>query len=296
MFDLIKYKYLFIGFSVLLTALAIISMIVFGFKAGVDLKGGTLWQIKLQNQIAAADLETYLRSLPDLEDAGVAKDSSGQIFLIRAKEISEADHQKYLSALGEKFGNIEEMRFESIGPAIGKELRDNALIAFVAVLFGISLYIAFAFRKVSYPVSSWKYGFATLISLFHDALIPAGVLALLGWWRGVELDTNFIVAILVIMGFSVHDTIVVFDRIRENLSLSKDKNNLGKIINDSVNQTFARSVNTSLTLVIVLTVLYFLGASSLAYFTLIILLGTIIGTYSSIFVASPLLTFMQPNK
>ncbi len=296
MFDLIKYKYLFIGFSALLMALAVVSMIVFGFKAGVDLNGGTLWQIKLQNQVATADLEAYLRDSLGLEDAGVTKDSSGQIFLIRAKEISEEDHQKYSLALGEKFGNVEEMRFESIGPAIGKELRDKALIAFMAVLFGISMYIAFAFRKVSYPVSSWKYGIATLISLFHDALIPAGVLAFLGWWRGVELDTNFIVAILVIMGFSVHDTIVVFDRIRENLFLSKDKSNLGKIINESIRQTFARSVNTSLTLVIVLIVLYLFGASSLTYFTLIILLGTIIGTYSSIFVASPLLTLMQSNK
>ena len=296
MFDLIKYKYLFIGFSALLMALAVVSMIVFGFKAGVDLNGGTLWQIKLQNQVATADLEAYLRDSLGLEDAGVTKDSSGQIFLIRAKEISEEDHQKYSLALVEKFGNVEEMRFESIGPAIGKELRDKALIAFMAVLFGISMYIAFAFRKVSYPISSWKYGIATLISLFHDALIPAGVLAFLGWWRGVELDTNFIVAILVIMGFSVHDTIVVFDRIRENIFLSKDKSNLGKIINESIRQTFARSVNTSLTLVIVLIVLYLFGASSLTYFTLIILLGTIIGTYSSIFVASPLLTLMQSNK
>jgi preprotein translocase subunit SecF len=184
------------------------------------------------------------------------------------------------------------LRFESIGPVVGAELKSKAIWAFILVLFGISLYIAFAFRKVSYPVSSWKYGIATLICLFHDAVIPAGLYA---WWgsvKGLEIDTNFIVAILTIMGFSVHDTIVVFDRIRENLIVHKGKK-LDEIINISINQTFARSINTTLTLVIVLLALYLFGAPTLSYFILLILIGTIIGTYSSIFMASPLLTYLQ---
>jgi len=293
MFDLMKYKYIFIGISAVLTLAAFFSMAFFGFKLGVDLSGGTLWQLSFEKSVTAAELESYLKDYLKMEQPSVVSDASNSNYLIRTKEISEADHQTYFSAIKNDFGNIEELRFESIGPAIGKELRDKAIIAFLAVLFGISAYVAFAFRKVSFPVNSWKYGFSTLICLFHDAVIPAGFFAALGYFKGIELDTNFIVAILVIIGFSVHDTIVVFDRIRENLTLSKDRNDLGKIINISINQTFARSINTSLTLFLVLIALYFFGAPSLAYFTLTILVGIIIGTYSSIFVASPLLTFFH---
>ena len=144
---------------------------------------------------------------------------------------------------------MEELRYETIGPTIGKELKGKAVWAVILVILGISLYVAYAFRKVSYPVKSWKYGIITLITLFHDVIVSVGALALLGWKFGVELDTKFIVALLVIIGFSVHDTIVVFDRIRENLLLDSGRKDLKEIINDSVRQTFVRSVNTSLTLV-----------------------------------------------
>lgn len=292
MFDLMKYKNLFIGFSGMLVILAGASVVFFGFKTGIDFSGGTLWQIGISRQtVSVNELERYFKETLRAKEVGITADQSQKIFFIRTRELTEAEHQQYLLALRSNFGEIEELRFESIGPAIGKELRDKAVLAFILVLAGIAFYIAFAFRKISRPVSSWKYGLVTLVTLFHDAVIPAGFFAFLGQWKGIELDTNFIVAILVIMGFSVHDTIVVFDRIRENLSLSRDKENLGKIINASVNQTFARSINTSLTLALVLIVLYFFGAASLGYFTLLILIGTIIGTYSSIFVASPLLTF-----
>ncbi len=187
-----------------------------------------------------------------------------------------------------------DLRFESIGPAIGGELRSKAYWAFLFVILGISLYIAFAFRKVSHPVSSWKYGIIPLVTLFHDAVIPAGLIAVLGVLRHVEIDTNFVVAILVVMGFSVHDTIVVFDRIRENLRLERSsKFDFGALVNKSVNETFARSLNTSFTLVLVLVALYIFGSASLQYFILTMLVGTIVGTYSSIFVASPLLTLWR---
>ena len=163
-------------------------------------------------------------------------------------------------------------------------------------MLGISLYIAFAFRKVSYPIKSWKYGIITLITLFHDVIIPAGLLAVLGRRLGIEIDTNFVVALLVVMGFSVHDTIVVFDRIRENLLLQKNRLDLPVIINNSVNQTFVRSINTSLTLILVLLALFFFGPVTLKYFILTILVGTTVGTYSSIFVASPLLLYRSSFK
>jgi preprotein translocase subunit SecF len=295
--DVIKYKYVFIGFSAALLILAAASMLTFGFKQGIDFVGGTFWQVRFlpSVNVSNADLVQFLSS-QNLENVLVRQGETAQDFSIRTKEMSEAKHQEVLQLMQTNFGAVEELSFASIGPAVGKELRNRSLLAFVLVLFGISLYIAFAFRKVSYPVSSWKYGFVTLITLFHDALIPAGVFAYLGHIQGAEVDTNFIVAILVIMGFSVHDTIVVFDRIRERLLHTKKQENLGELINASIRQTFARSVNTSLTMVIVLIALYLLGAPSFKTFTLIILIGTVIGAYSSIFVASPLLTFFKSKE
>ncbi len=158
------------------------------------------------------------------------------------------------------------------------------------------MYIAFAFRKVSYPIKSWKYGIIALITLFHDVIIPAGLLAVLGWRLGIEVDTHFVVALLVVMGFSIHDTIVVFDRIRENLLLQKTHLDLPIIINNSINQAFVRSINTSLTLILVLLALFFFGPVTLKYFVLTVLVGTTVGTYSSIFVASPLLLLRSSYK
>ncbi len=292
MFDLIKYKNIFIGFSTLLVIAGIASIFTFGFRAGIDFSGGTLWQIRFTDPtVTTPKLEQYIRDTLKVENFLVTNAGNNE-FLIRTNELAEVKHQDYLRDLQAGLGKAEELRFESIGPTIGRELRNKALTAFISVLIGISLYVAFAFRKVSYPVSSWKYGVITLVTLFHDAVIPAGMYAWLGHVKGLEIDTNFIVAILVIIGFSVHDTIVVFDRIRENLIVQKNKK-LEGIINDSVNQTFARSLNTSLTLFLVLIALYLFGAPNLSYFVLTILVGTIIGTYSSIFVASPLLTFLQ---
>jgi len=192
---------------------------------------------------------------------------------------------------------LEEKNFSSIGPTVGSELRRKATWAILAVILGISLYIAWAFRKVSEPIKSWKYGIATLISLLHDVSIPTGMLALLGYWKGIEIDTNFIVALLVVMGFSVHDTIVVFDRIRENLLINRGRKiTLGEIINYSINETLVRSINTSLTLMLVLVALLVFGPPTLFYFVLTILVGTIFGTYSSIFVASPLLYLWQKKS
>lgn len=294
--SVIKYKNLFIGFSTALILLALISMGIFGFKQGIDFVGGTLWQIRFQSEeVNLDDLNKALLEAK-IEDATIRQGNTNKDFSIRMKEITEARHQELAALFGSKFGTLEELSFASIGPAVGGELRSNAFRAFFLVLIGISLYVAFAFRKVSYPVSSWKYGLVTLISLFHDALIPAGLFAFWGFRYGVEVDTNFIVAILVIMGFSVHDTIVVFDRIRENLLIAKKKEDLNSIIDASIQQTFVRSINTSLTLFLVLIALYLFGAESLSYFTLLILIGTIIGTYSSIFVASPLLTYLYKSK
>lgn len=273
--------------------LSIAAIVFLGFRFGIDFLGGTLWELKFESQISRDELTEFFRSKLGLTEAIIIEESNAA-FLIRSKEMSEADHQKYLNQINAELGAADELRFEAIGAAVGAELREKAITAFILVLLAISLYIAFAFRKVSRPVSSWKYGVITLVTLFHDALIPTGLIILLGYLLNVEVDTNFIVAILVVMGFSVHDTIVVFDRVRENLRVSGlQKTDFDALVNASVNQTMARSINTSLTLILVLVAMYFLGAPTLKYFVLTIAVGTIVGTYSSIFVASPLLTIWR---
>ena len=222
-------------------------------------------------------------------------------FIIRFGTITEDEHQQYLLAFQDTFGEFEERRYEAIGPSIGAELRGRARMAIALVLIGISLYVAYAFRKTSGIIPSWKYGFITLATLFHDVIIPIGFFSFLGVQRGIEVDINFVVAMLVIMGFSVHDTIVIFDRIRENLMLSRQRLSkaqvaLGEVINASVWQSFARSVNISLTLVLVLLALLWFGPATLTYFILAILIGTIVGTYSSLFVASPLLDLIAKER
>jgi len=281
---IIKYKWVFLIFSVIIIAASIVAVIIFGLNRGIDFVGGTLWQVKGLTRAEIASV---------IPEAVIIPESDGA-FLVRSKEIAEAEHQQLVQIFNKISPLFEEQRFESIGPAIGKELEKKALTAFVLVILAISLYIAFAFRKVSRPVSSWKYGIITIVTLFHDAIIPAGMMAVLGYLLGVEIDINFIVAILVVMGFSVHDTIVVFDRIRENVRLSRDPSaDFSGLVGRSISETVARSINTSLTLIIVLFALYFLGSATLSYFTLVVLVGTIIGAYSSICIASPLLVLWR---
>lgn len=295
-FKLIENRNIFLGFSLVMVLLSVILVGTLGLKQGIDLRGGTQWEIKFASSTVTGDsVKTVLAKLSTDKDYSVRQLSDGS-FVLRIKSLDETQHTQYKIALS-TLGDFKEQNFSSIGPTIGIELRNRSVKAILFVLIGISLYIAYAFRKVSKPISSWKYGFATLISLFHDVIIPTGFLALLGWWKGVEMDTNFIVALLVVMGFSVHDTIVVFDRIRENLLTHRGKGStLADIINMSVRETFVRSINTTLTLIIVLVALLILGPSSLFYFVLTILVGTVFGTYSSIFLASPILYLWGRNN
>lgn len=298
MINIIGNKYIFLTVSGLLVAASIVSILALGFRQGIDFVGGTLWQLRLSNKdISSQAVQALFEQEFKIKEVMVAEEPSTQSFIIRLPEIDEPLHAQYLEMLSKKFLKVEELSFETIGPSIGNELRQKAIYAFLGVLLIISFYIAFAFRKVSYPIKSWKYGIVTLVTLFHDALIPMGLIALLGWLNHIEVGTNFIVAILVVMGFSVHDTIVVFDRIRENIRMGKDRDSdFAGLVNKSINETIARSINTSLTLVLVLLALWILGSSNLQYFVLVILVGTIVGTYSSIFIASPLLVVWNQVK
>ena len=187
----------------------------------------------------------------------------------------------------QSIANLEEMRFDSVGPSIGQELKRKSIYAIILVLIAIVLYIAYAFRKISKPVASWKFGLTAIIALFHDVIITMGIFALLGEYMGIEVNTPFVAAILTVLGYSVNDTIVVFDRIRENLPRSES--NFEETINISVNQTITRSINTSVTTLLVLLSIFFFGGTSIRDFILALSIGVFIGTYSSIFLASPVL-------
>ena len=293
MFDVLKYKKYFLGFSATLVLAAWVCIAVFGLRPGIDLQGGTEWQFTIaKSGVTPTEIQNDIANAGSIKDVQAVVENDGS-FMVKLPAISEAEHQAYLKVLQTDFGKVNEESFSSIGPAIGAELAVRSEWAIFFVLVGISIYIAYAFRKVSEP-KAWKYGFVTLATLAHDVSIPAGVLAVLGVLAGVQIDSNFIVALLVVMGFSVHDTIVVFDRIRENVLVHRGKRtSFYDIVNASIRETFARSVNTSFTLFLVLVALMIFGPSSLFYFVLTILVGTVFGTYSSIFVASPLLYLWQ---
>ncbi|MBM3257206.1 MAG: protein translocase subunit SecF [Candidatus Liptonbacteria bacterium] len=295
MLNVIGRKNIYFAVSAILIVASVVAIGLYGFKQGIDFRGGTLWQLAVKEN---APTPTALQNaIVEMTSADVRVNQTEQGgFLVRLPVLDETNHQSYLEALKKKYPSLEELSFSSIGPSVGAELRRKAIMAIILVLLGISLYIAYAFRKASYPVSSWKYGWVTLVTLFHDVIIPAGLLAYLGHTQGVEIDGNFVVALLVVMGFSVHDTIVVFDRIRENVVLRGHKERFETVVNDSINQTLARSVNTSLTLILVLIALYFMGPETLRFFVLTLLIGVSAGIYSSIFIASPLLVVFKGKR
>ncbi|PIR98425.1 MAG: protein translocase subunit SecF [Candidatus Colwellbacteria bacterium CG10_big_fil_rev_8_21_14_0_10_41_28] len=286
---ILKFKKVFLGFSLLLALSSGIVILIYGFNPGIDFTSGSLWQIRVPES-SSEEVRDFIETEYGIDKISIAFDETENIYTLTFKEINDTERKEIISGFEEKFGEgVEDLDFWSVSPTVSQELKDKAKWAIGLVLLGISLFIAFAFRKVSRPISSWKYGIITLITLSHDVLIPAGLFSLLGTYAGVTVGTNFMVALLVVMGFSVHDTIVVFDRIRENLTRYGNKLGLEEIVDKSVIDTLARSINTSITLIFVLVAIYLWGPVSLQYFILAILVGTIAGTYSSIFVASPLL-------
>lgn len=287
MLNIIKYYKIWFVISGLLFFVALGALVGFGLNLGIDFKGGTLTQVQFEK-----DLPTNAEISQTLGDAGfhniIIQPAAEKSVIIRTEPIEKEQHDKLLKSLSDKFGIIKEEQFTSIGPVVGRELRSQAILQLILVSLGIVLYIAYAFRKVSKPVSSWKFGWAAIVALVHDLFIVLGVFAILGKFMNVEVDSLFVTALLTVLGFSVHDTIVVFDRIRENLKLRAGQT-LWEIINSSINQTIVRSINTSLTVIFVLTALLLFGGETVRYFVLALLIGIVAGTYSSIFIASPLL-------
>lgn len=290
---IIKYRKIWYAFSLLIFIASLFSIFKFGLKQGIDFTGGALLEMEY---VAKPDVIAIKQKIEGLSLGNAVVQPSGEKnIIIRMRDLSEGEHQKVLSAILSA-GEGKEIRFDSIGPVIGKELKKKSITAMILVLVMIILYIAFAFRKVSQPVNSFYYGLMAVAALIHDVTLPAGVFAVLGHYYGVEVDTLFVTALLTVLGFSVHDTIVVFDRIRENLKVGGSKNDFEAVVGASVNQTISRSINTSLTVILVLLAIFFLGGESTKYFSLALLIGVAIGTYSSIFLASPLLVTLQKLK
>ncbi len=295
--NIVGHKKIWFTISILFVGAALIAIGMFRFQESPEFTGGTLWEFTVPAQsLSIADVQHEFVNGLKITNAQVEYDPTNSSFLVTFGTLNEVGHQADLSMLKAQWPSFEELSFQSISPSIGATLLQKSIMAIILVLIGISLYIAFAFRKASRPISSWKYGWITLLTLFHDVSIPAGLLAILGYLKGVQINSDFIVALLVVMGFSVHDTIVVFDRIRENVLNYRGKKPFAEIVNDSVNQTMARSINTSVTLILVLLALYFMGPADLQYFVLTLLVGVVTGIYSSIFIASPLLVAISPKE
>ncbi|OHA80476.1 MAG: protein-export membrane protein SecF [Candidatus Yonathbacteria bacterium RIFCSPHIGHO2_01_FULL_51_10] len=288
---IVRHRIIFFIISGLLFAGSFFAFFTKGLNFGIDFKGGSI--VEVEYSAGRPDVSVLKDAIDPLGFSPRIQETGDNGFLIRTRTLDDAkgEHTALLSALT-LGGTVEatEVRYNSIGPVIGKELRDKAWLAILAVIVGIVLFIAFVFRKVSEPVSSWKYGVITSVALLHDIIIPTGVFAFLG----KEIDTLFVVGLLSIMGLSVHDTIVVFDRVRENLKL-KISSNFSETVGASLRQTFTRSINTSLTIIFVLIALYFVGPASTHDFALLLLIGMTIGTYSSVFIASPLLVVAEES-
>jgi len=290
----IHHRKIFFIFSGILLVLSVGTMFVYGFNTSIDFNGGTLTEVKFAERPEQAEIEQNISSLNlggfSVRPSGVSN------YAIRTRELT-ADERRILS---KALGNPVVERQNTIGPIAGTELRSKAIKAVTVVILMILLFITFAFRKVSEPVSSWKYGLATILALAHDVVLPTGIFVVLGYFWGIEIDLLFVTGLLAILGYSVHDTIVVFDRVRENLRINKETNtreDFEVTVGKSVTQTIGRSINTSLTIFITLLALYLVGSTATKDFALLLIIGIIAGTYSSIFLASPLLvTFYKLQK
>jgi preprotein translocase subunit SecF len=297
-FKFIKYTWLWFLISGLAIATSFGAMIknkiVDGsaLNYGIDFTGGSLMELSLKSDkdITMTLRDSIEKVIPSSVNQ-ITRTSEGY-YDVQTKEINEADLKKVVAGLGEDFKGIELIRFTSIGPKIGATLKQKALTAIFIASLAIILYIAYAFRKVPKRVSPWRFGICAVIALAHDVIIPTGLFAVMGY----EVDALFITAILTVMGFSVHDTIVVFDRIRENLKKQGRDDTFGKIADDSLNQTLSRSINTSFATLLPLLAIFFLGAESIHHFILALIFGIFVGTYSSIFIASPVLTMWQEKR
>jgi len=290
MWNIIGKKNWYFLFSLLIIIPGVISLFLYGLRLSIDFTGGSRITLLFNKPVSQVQVVEVRKTFEKQEiEISTLQTSQKEVF-IRTKPILEKQDATLLTELdkNQKIGDFKQEQFETIGPTIGKEITLNALKAIGIGSLLIMLYIAWSFRKVPKPASSWRFGITTIVTLLHDVLVLVGIFSILGHFFHVEVDTLFLTALLTVMGFSVHDTIVVFDRIRENM-LRSSASDFAKVVNNSILQTLTRSLNTSLTAMLVLFTLLLFGGESLRWFIAALLIGIATGTYSSIFNAAPLL-------
>lgn len=289
----------FFALTGIIVAASLASLAIFGLKLGIDFTGGTYARVSFAAERPSVAQMNDVLAAAGLHDFSVRAAGEREYDVRIAASASETQQALTGAIASWNAYQGEVTDVSQIGPTIGSELRTKALLSISLVILCILLFIAFAFRKVSRPVSSWVYGSIALITLVHDVIVPVGFFAALGHFFGAEVDSLFVTAILTVLGFSVHDTIVVFDRVRENLKINQERGRKESFVETAgraLNQTFVRSINTSLTVLITLAILYFVGPASTKDFSLTLLVGIIAGTYSSIFLATPLLVEVAERK
>lgn len=280
-----RYK-LWLGISIILAIISIAAISFWGLRFGIDYKGGSVIEYTSSNNNAIEITKNTLKS-EGFNSFQVKSGSDGKI-IVRLEDINTDRHNQLTTKLMGELGDYNEVSYNNVGPTIGKDLTTKSIIAVILASLAIIIFIAYSFRKLPKPLSSWIFGLCAIIALLHDLLITTGFVAIFGYFYSwMEVDALFVTALLTIMGFSVHDTIVVYDRLRENF-IKNPHSDIEMIAEESTNQTLARSINTSLTTVIVLLALLVFGAESIRHFVSVLAFGIILGTYSSIFNATPL--------
>ncbi|OGG22098.1 protein-export membrane protein SecF [Candidatus Gottesmanbacteria bacterium RIFCSPHIGHO2_02_FULL_40_13] len=296
MIDIIGKKWWFLIFSAVIIIPGLISLILWGIRPAIDFTGGTLLEFQFLNKETKIENSDLRRELEKEElEIGSIQQSGENTFLVRLKSLEKDKSLKLFSGFSATYGEIKQIRSETVGPLIGQETAQNSLKAIVVASIAIIIYVALAFRHIPKPYSSWRFGICAVFALIHDILVVVGIFSILGHFYKVEIDSLFITALLTVMGFSVHDSIVVFDRIRENLIHLTGKE-FSQIVNESIVQTLARSLSTSMTVILTLVALLLFGGESTRWFIAALLIGIISGTYSSIFNAAPLLVIWEERS
>jgi len=287
-----KYFKFYNIFSGLLLFSAIFLLFAIGLNFSIDFTGGSILEIEFEKRPENPVIQEKLKDL-NLGEITIQPTGDRGVIL-RIKEINEASHQEILSKLGE-ISNVREQRFENIGPVVGKELRQKTITLIIVSLLFLLIYITIAFSKVSRPISSWQYGVISILTLSFDVLVAIGIFTLLEKFYQVQLSVPIVTALLTILGYTINDKVIVFDRIRENI-LKGQKKTFEETVNFSLNQTLTRSLSTGTCTLLVLLFIFFFGGDTLRYFSLILIVGIVVGTYSSLFLATPLLVVWLKSK
>jgi len=282
-----KFKWLYFLISGLVILPGVFSLLIWGLKPGIDFTGGSLVEFsvkgKKKKEVKVSDIERVFAK-NKIEVGAVNKTGKGN-YIVKTKPVDRKEKDKVLLQIEENYGEVEEIRFETVGPILGKELLVKAIWGIVLAAGFILLYVAAQFKDK-------KFGVCAIMAMFHDSLVLIGTWSILGHFFGVEVDVLFVTAVLTILSFSVHDTVVVYDRIRESQKLYPTAN-FEDLVDKGVNETLSRSLNNSMTIIFMLTALLLMGGETMKWFVLALLIGTVSGTFSSTFTAAPLLVVWE---